>query len=225
MSRLSKNRKTVLGMMMCAASSVCGFAQSAETKVLPLPLVSPRVVNSTVTAPGALTPAEKAQLAIKNTFGPRAIANRLLLAGINQWQNHPEEWPGGMEGYGMRFGNRMGRLAIRNAVRLGTDVAFRLDPRYDRCDCSGFLSRTRHAWKRVIVSRTDSGGQAFAVSNFAGAYVPPMLTDQWYPDRLNTWQHKFESGTWNLGWRGATNMLREFWPEVKRGFRRGGRDN
>jgi hypothetical protein len=54
-----------------------------------------------------------------------------------------------------------------------------------------------------------------------------MITYSWYPDRMNTWDRKFQSGTFHLGWRGVSNMIREFWPDVKRGFRRGdrGQDN
>jgi hypothetical protein len=119
----------------------------------------------------------------------------------------------------------MGRLAIRNSIRLGTDVAFGIDPRYDRCDCAGFLSRTGHAWKRVVVSRSDAGTEMPAYSNFTGAYITPMITYTWYPDRLNTWDRKLQSGTLHLGWRGVSNMIREFWPDVKKGFRRGDRQD
>jgi hypothetical protein len=74
----------------------------------------------------------------------------------------------------------------------------------------------------VLVSRSDSGGEMPAYSNFTGAYVTPWITYTWYPDRLDTTSRKLQSGTMYLGWRGATNMLREFWPDIKRGFRRGG---
>lgn len=192
-----------------------------NTEVLPLPLVSPKSVDPAA-LPDALTPGEKAERALRNTFGPRAIGNRLLSVGIDQWRGHPAEWGGGMDSFGMRFGSRMGRLAARNSVRLATDVAFKIDPRYDRCECTGFWARTGHAWKRVVVARSDAGNDMPAYSNFTGAYVTPYITYTWYPDRLNTTSRKFNSGTMNLGWRGMTNMLREFWPEVKRGipFRR-----
>jgi hypothetical protein len=51
-----------------------------------------------------------------------------------------------------------------------------------------------------------------------------MITDQWYPARLNTWQHKLESGTWFLGWRGVNNMVKEFWPDIRRTFKRNQND-
>jgi hypothetical protein len=205
---------TSIFVVIAAAS---GLAQ--ESKTLPLPLVSPRAVAGPVEP---LSAEEKARLAFKNTFGTRALANRALLAGLNQWMDHPEEWESGTRGYGKRFASRMGRLAVRNAVQLSTDLAFKTDPRYDRCDCAGFLPRAGHAWRRVLLARRDSGGEMIGVSRLAGAYVTPMITDQWYPARLNTWSHKLESGTWFLGWRGVNNMLKEFWPDIKRTFRRNG---
>lgn len=203
----------VLMVIMSGAAS----AQDGAADVVPLPLVSPRSAAPNPNRPG-MTAQEKAELAYKNTFGPRAIGNRLLSAGLDQWRGHPHEWGGGLDAFGTRFTSRMGRLAIRNSVRLATDVAFHIDPRYDRCLCDGFLARTGHAWKRVVVSRSDSGGEMPALSNFTGAYVTPYLTYTWYPDRLDTWNRKLESGTLHLGWRGATNMMREFWPEIKRGL-------
>lgn len=200
------------------------LAQTPGTTPVPLPLLEPRAVSSG-SNPDALTPGEKAELALKNTFGPRAIGNRLISAGWDQFRGYPEEWGGGVDSYAQRFGSRMGRLAVRNSIRLSTDVALGIDPRYDRCDCAGFLKRSGHAWKRVLVSRSDAGNDMPAYSNFAGAYITPMVTYSWYPDRLNTWDRKLQSGTLHLGWRGFGNMIREFWPDVKKGFRRGNRDN
>jgi hypothetical protein len=142
-----------------------------------------------------------------------------MLATINQLQDHPLEWDQDLAGFGQRFASRYARLAIRNAIQLSADIAFKTDPRYDRCTCSGFRARSGHALKRVLVARTDYGGDMISIRNLAGAYITPMITDQWYPPRLNTWGHKLESGTWFLGWRGATNMLREFWPEISRTLR------
>jgi hypothetical protein len=186
---------------------------------IPLPITSPRYVRPGIVEP--LSPEEKITRVLKNTFYPRAIANRALIAGFDQLRDSPEEWGGDIEGYGQRFGTRMGRLAVRNAVQLSTDLAFGLEPRYDRCACSGFWDRTRHAWKRVVVARRDNGGETFAVSTFAGAYVPPFVTDPWLPDRYHTLRNKFESGTQFLLTRGATNMLREFWPDIARKLKLG----
>jgi hypothetical protein len=100
-----------------------------------------------------------------------------------------------------------------------------IDPRYDRCDCTSFLSRTGHAWRRVILSRSDAGTEMPAYSNFTGAFVTPMIVSQWAPDRFNTTGNKLQSASLDLAWRGVTNMLREFWPDVKKKMRRGNQDN
>jgi hypothetical protein len=205
--------------MIFGAFTAGAVLAQAPVEIKPSPLLAPGFVSNQPN-PDALTPKEKLNLALRNTFGPRALGNRMLAASIDQWRDHPTEWESGVDGFSTRFASRMGRLAVRNSVRLATDVAFGIDPRYDRCDCAGFLKRTGHAWKRVIVSRSDSGGEMPALSNFTGAYVAPMITYTWYPDRLNTWDRKLQSGTLNLGMRGLSNMLREFWPDVKRGFRR-----
>jgi len=205
----------VRNLIIIAIVSSASLEAQEKNWLRPFPSVGPRSIPAGV-VPEPLSPGEKAKLAVGSTFGLPAIGNRLVAAGWDQIRNHPEEWGGGMEGFGTRFGSRMGRRAVRNSIRLGTDIAFGLDPRYDRCNCTGFRARTGHAWKRVFVSRTDSGSETFAVSNFTGAYVTPMIVYQWYPDRLNTWNRKLESGTVNLGWRGLNNMLREFWPELRR---------
>ena len=199
--------------MLCLCAGVA-VAQTATTTV-PLPIVNARVIQPGTPAE-ALTPTEKAQLALRNTFGPRAVGQRLILASWDQAFDDRHPWPNGIHGYGMRFGSRMGRLATANALRLSSDIAFGLEPRYDRCNCSGFLARTGHAWRRVVVARTDSGGEFPAVSNFVGSYGAQMITDQWEPDHRNTWSRKLENGSMRLAWRGASNMLREFWPDIKR---------
>jgi len=181
---------------------------------IPIPISNPRAVLPGRTEP--LTPKQKAELALRNTISPQAIANRAIVGGLDHLWRNPEEWGGNPDAYAKRFAWRMGRMAVRESVQLSTDVAFGLDPRYDRCNCSGFLSRTGHAWRRVVVSRTDAGGEMFAVSTFAGAYVTPFITDPWYPPSINNWNHKWESGTTALALRGVTNMLREFWPDIRR---------
>jgi hypothetical protein len=185
-----------------------------KVEQLPIPIVSPTAVMLQDATP--LSSGDKARLAFRNTFGWRGAANRLLQAGWDHAFDDPEEWPGDLEGFGMRYGNSYGRLAVRNGLQLAADFAFKTDPRYFRCDCTGFWARTRYAWKRVLVDRRDDGSDFPAVSNFAAAYGTPMVADQWLPDRENTWEHKFWNGTTWLAFRGGSNMIREFWPEIRR---------
>ena len=109
-----------------------------DTVEIPLPMVSPRAVDP-VGIP--LTAKEKAAMAFRNTFYPRALANRLLVSSITQLTDSPSEWPGGLEGYSMRIGDRMGALATKQAIELGGNVVFHTDPRYDLCNCSSVTGK------------------------------------------------------------------------------------
>lgn len=206
------------GLVLVA--SVIASAQTTEK--VPLPLIEPEVVKPQPgqLAAGALTTSDKVDLWKRRTFGPSALANRAIMSGWSQWRDHPEEWGQGMEGYGKRFANRMGRLAVRNTIMLGADVAFKTDPRYDLCDCDGVWRRVGHAAKRVLVARSDYGGETVNVSRIAGAYVTPWITYEWYPQRMDTTQRKLMSGTSYLAWRAAGNVMKEFWPDIRRKFRR-----
>jgi hypothetical protein len=206
-----------IAALACSAIHAQERGRTRDELELPIPITSPRAVEPGTVAP--LTPEQKIHRAIRNTISPKAIVNRALITGYNHWLDDPEEWSGNLDGYGQRLAARMGRLAVRQGVQLSTDLALGIDPRYDRCDCTGVKARTKHAWKRVLISRRDDGSDIFAVSNFAGAYIPPMLTDPWYPASKNTWGHKLTSGTEFLALRGVTNMLREFWPDISRKLR------
>ncbi len=186
-----------------------------RSNVLPLARSSP-IALEPGTLPTPLTTEEKAQRALRNTFGVRGLLTRAITAGFDQYGPHPEEWPQGLEGYGMRYGSRMGRLATRNALMFGTDVAFGLDQRYIRCDCTGVRPRIGYAVRRLFVARKDAGGEFLNVSQMAGAFVTPMISNQWYPDRLNTPTRHVRAGSTYLGWQAGGNVVREFWPEIRR---------
>jgi hypothetical protein len=42
------------------------------------------------------------------------------------------------------------------------------------------------------------------------------ISHQWYPDRLNTAGHHFERAGTSLGISCGMNVLREFWPDIKK---------
>lgn len=73
-----------------------------------------------------------------------------------------------------------------------------------------------HAYKRSVVSRKDYGGEMISPAKLGSAFLTPWITDQWMPASVNTRSHKFESGAMFLTWRANTNLVREFWPEIRR---------
>jgi hypothetical protein len=85
-----------------------------------------------------------------------------------------------------------------------------------RSGSSGFGSRTAHALRGTILTRTDSGGETLSVWRLGSAYGAAFITNQWYPDRLNTVRHGLIGGSTRLGFDLAKNVIAEFWPDLKR---------
>jgi len=83
-------------------------------------------------------------------------------------------------------------------------------------DSSGFWSRTGHALRGTILTRTDSGGETLSTWRLGSAYGAAFISNQWYPDRLNTVRHALVSGSTQLGFDLVKNVIAEFWPDVKR---------
>jgi hypothetical protein len=136
-------------------------------------------------------------------------------AAINQWSNEPPEWGQGMEGYGKRLASQFAARSLQGSIEHGVAAAIRTDPRYERCQCAGFLPRLGHAVASNFVTRTSSGGRTVNVPFMAGTYGSAMASLAWYPERYS-WKDGFREGSQRLLISGSFNVFREFWPEMKR---------
>lgn len=163
-----------------------------------------------------LSPRQKAAEALHNTIGPISFLEVGASAGLDQLSNYPREWGGGAEGFGQRIGSRFGKVAIDNSIQLASDLALGTDPRYDLCTCTSVVGRAGHAIRRVLVARRDRGGEMVNISSLLGVYGAAATSVQWFPDRYHTASHVIGIGTQDLGWGAASNLAKEFWPDVRR---------
>ena len=152
---------------------------------------------------------------VKSAFGPLALVGDAAYAGILQAADAPLEWKQGAEAYGKRLGTMVAWSGIRNGLAFGLDSTLREDPRYYRSTGSGFLSRSGHALRGTLLTRTDSGGETPSVWRIGSAYGSAFLSNEWYPDRLNTARLGFIQGSVTLGFDFAGNLAKEFWPDIK----------
>jgi hypothetical protein len=67
-----------------------------------------------------------------------------------------------------------------------------------------------------MLTRTDSGKETLSTWRIGSAYGAAYLSNQWYPDRLNTVRLDFIQGSVTLGFGLASNLGSEFWPDIKR---------
>lgn len=152
----------------------------------------------------------------EGTFGPASVGIGGLKAGFLQMTDSPTEWGQGASGYGKRVGSTFASSGIRGVLAFGLDSALHQDPRYFRSDSTGFWSRTGHALRGTILTRTDRGGETLSTWRLGSAYGAAFISNRWYPDRLNTVRHGFVGGSTRLGFDLAKNVIAEFWPDIKR---------
>jgi len=180
-------------VLMCAVS-VAGIAQTPEV----------------------LDVSGKLRFHAESTFGPASIAITGVKAGYLQLTDSPTEWGQGGDGYSRRVGSSAASSGIRAVLAFGLDSALQQNPRYFRSGSTGFWSRTGHALRGTILTRTDSGGETLSTWRLGSAYGAAFISNQWYPDRLNTVRHGLVNGSIRLGFDLAKNVFAEFWPDIKR---------
>lgn len=166
--------------------------------------------------PQPLTVREKFDFYADKTFGLDAWILAGASAGYRQAIDSPPEWGQGMEGYSKRFGSVLARRAIKNTVEFGVGAALREDPRYFRSEHKGFVPRMWHAVSSTFVTRRDDGARVPDVGRLSGAMAAGFISNTWYPDRLSDTSHAFSRAGIMLGGDAAINVLREFFPDIKR---------
>jgi hypothetical protein len=160
---------------------------------------------------------DKLHFHVNSTFGPTAVLGAAVYAGILQKASFPKEWGQGMKDYGKEFGSTVAASGIHSALAFGLDTTLHQDPRYFRAGSGGgFWRRSAHAFRGTILTRTDSGGETLSTWRIGSAYGAAFISNQWYPDRVNTVRLGFVQGSMTLGFGLVSNLALEFWPDVKR---------
>jgi hypothetical protein len=151
-----------------------------------------------------------------NSFGPLAIAQDLVAAGIGQAENTIPDWGQGMTGFGKRFGTAFGVNVVQNSTQEVVAAALHQDTIYYKCDCKGFGPRLGHAVLSSFTARATDGHRVFAPQMIGAPFVGTLSSLAWLPDRFGP-KDSLRMGTWVVAGNVATNVAREFfWPFHKR---------
>jgi hypothetical protein len=148
---------------------------------------------------------------LMNALGPKAWAGATFTASWNQWiTDSPKEWTKDATGWGQRFGSALLDNSINTTTLVWTSRAMGQDPRYHRCDCTGFWPRTKHAIVLSFTAYNRSGNLKFAPQKLAAPYTGPLVTrNTIYPDRFGT-SDAFSGGAYYLVGGVAWNWVKEF---------------
>ncbi len=194
LSPVRPNRGVILILTVSAMLPVTGFGQAPE----PLDVTG------------------KLQFHAKTTYDPSAVLGMAAYAGVLQEANAPTEWGQGAAAYGKRFASTLAWSGIHSTLAFGLDSMLHEDPRYFRSTGTGFWRRSGHAIRGTVLTRTDRGGETLSIWRIGSAYGAAFLSNQWYPDRLNTVRLGAIQGSVTLGSGLLGNLLSEFWPDIKK---------
>jgi hypothetical protein len=78
------------------------------------------------------------------------------------------------------------------------------------------LKRVLYSMSRVVITRTDSGGQAFNASRILGSAASQAVADLYVPGQRQGMYPVATTISYNLLRDMGMNLVHEFWPDVRR---------
>jgi hypothetical protein len=120
-----------------------------------------------------------------------------------------------MAGYGKRYGAAFADQVDGNMMSGAVFPSIlRTDPRYFRMGKGRLRHRFVYAVSRVLVTRKDSGGNIFNISEFAGNGTAIAISTLYYPASDRSFTSGISGFTVQLGIDAFGNQLKEFWPDI-----------
>jgi Carboxypeptidase regulatory-like domain len=174
--------------------------------------VLPNFYVSYVADPVPLTAKQKFEIAWKTLIDPATLIFVGGAAGIEQAQNHFEEYGQGADGYGKRFG--AGYADTATGTLIGSALLpslLKQDPRYFYKGTGTTRSRFLYAVANSFICKGDNGRWQPSYSNILGSLAAGGISNLYYPSRdRNGAGLTFENGAIGIGATAAANVFQEF---------------
>lgn len=170
----------------------------------------------------SLSGRERLKLYVRQTYTtPGIYIKTTLFALRDQIADSQPEWGGGFGGFAKRMANRQGQFIAQNSVISLGDGVLGWEPRYDRCRCSGFWPRTRHAMVRNFVTydRTERSLRP-QLMPYVGAASAAILATKWEPGNPSWQVRSYQAAITQVFVGVGINWIGEFGPEINRAVRR-----
>ena len=163
-----------------------------------------------------LTPKGKFAIAWDDATDRAIFFQTTVLSGIGQATNGNPSFGQGVAGYAKRFGTTYADFAIENAMTEGIfPTLLHQDPRYFRRREGSRRARLVYAVSRLLITRSDSGKSQFNFSEVGGAAASLAISNAYYQDGRSI-GNNIGRYTLQLCFDAASNVLKEFWPDLKR---------
>jgi len=167
-----------------------------------------------------LTSGEKFKIASEDAFDRGTVGLAALFGGEGQLTNANRSFGQGAAGFGRYFGTAYGDLAIGDYMTEGVFPSLlHQDPRYFRRSTGSGWSRLGYAMGQIFWTHRDSGGTQFNYSEVIGNSAAVAISNAYYADNRTASNATSRLGV-QLGVDMAANILKEFWPDLERKFKR-----
>ena len=167
-----------------------------------------------------LKASEKFKIASADAFDRGTVMMAAEFGGLGQLTNANRSFGQGVAGYSRYFGASYGDLVIGDYM---TEAIFptllHQDPRYFRRGSGSGWSRAGYAMGQIFITHRDSGGTQFNYSEVLGNSAAVAISNTYYPDNRTVGNAVSKLGM-QLGVDMFGNILKEFWPDIQRKFRR-----
>jgi hypothetical protein len=168
-----------------------------------------------------LTDREKFDRFLKTTVSPYTFASAAMNATWLQVNGEPYAYGGGMNGWMTRFGAKMVDTEVRSFFsQFFFPTLLNQDPRYFPKGDGNVVERGWYAGTRVLVVRTDSGKATFNSSYLLSVAFSRALANAYAPEEQRNLRNTLLSIVGAYGGDAGSYVLREFWPDIMRLFRR-----
>jgi len=164
---------------------------------------------------------EKFKVFVQYTYSPYTFAGAGFNAGLAQATGGWHSYGGGMEGYGKRYGASL--ADTESGAFFGAflfPVLLHEDPRYIRSTSHKMVPRAEYALSRVFVTHDEHGDKKPNFSLTLAAFASSALANAYYPRENRGAGDTAARAANGLLSTGEMNLLREFFPDIVRKFRK-----
>lgn len=167
-----------------------------------------------------LSSREKFKIATKDSFDRGTFILAGMFGGFGQLTNANPSFGQGAAGFGKYYGTSLADFVIGNYMTEAIYPSLlHQDPRYFRRGTGSGWSRFGYAAGQIFWTHTDTGKGQFNYSEILGNSTGVAISNAYYPDNRTATDSITRLGT-QLGVDMASNILKEFWPEIERTFKR-----
>ena len=164
----------------------------------------------------SITAKQKMTIAYKDSFDWPVYPTAAAFAALYQLEDQNHSFGQGMAGYAKRFAGAYGDQMLGNMMTEGiVPSLLHQDPRYFRLGHGSTWSRTWYSLTRIVITRNDSGRNSFNFPEWGGNAIAVGISNAYYPD-TRTASDNVQKLLIACATDAFSNVLKEFWPDVKR---------